>query len=160
MATMNLYIRKHTFSETFSSEYFFNFYALLEQDIPQSMVDKLIIFFEKTNNLRDTVKNNIHPSAGDTLRYFSSPDKNYGFTTIGLINHDDYTNIFLNFSARSESIQSLTDLYQELGWSVSDIKKASVSNLTFNEDTQKYEGLDLSFEEIENLYNSASSIND
>jgi hypothetical protein len=160
MTTMNLYIRKHTFSETCSSEYFFNFFSLLEKDIPQSTVDKLILFFEKSNKLREEVKEYIHPSLGNSMIVFSDQAKDYGFTSIGFVNHTDYKNIFLNLPSRAESLQAFDSLYQELGWTVSPTKVATISGLTFNNETQKYEGINFTFDQIESLYNSATIVDD
>jgi hypothetical protein len=155
MTTMNLYIRKHTFNETFTSKYFFNFFTLLEEDIPQALVDKLVMFFEKSNRLREETKEKIHPSSGNSMIVFSAPDKSYGFTAIGFVDHDYYKNVFLTLEHRLAAIESLNALYDTLEWQVSPTRRAEISNLSFNNETQKY-NIDISFDDIENLYESSN----
>ena len=157
---MNLYIRKHTFSENYTNEYFFNFFAVLEKDISQALTDQLIIFFDESTKFREEVREKIHPTAGIPMVVVSQDDKNYGYTVIGFVDHEDYKNIFLNLDFRQSATTSLRNLYNKLGWEVSNLKKISIDGLTYNSETQKYENLDASFENIEQLFNQATEFDD
>ena len=161
MTTMNLYIRKHTFSQKFGYEYFFNFFKIFEHDdISADLSNKLINFIEMSNLFRTQAIERIHPMQGNTLKFYTDPNVNYGFTMIGFIDHEVYKNIFLNLSYRADHIESALALYQELGWSLSPTRKAIVDAGDYNLETDKYRNINFTFDEIKNMYDSVEDLID
>jgi hypothetical protein len=160
MTTMNLYIRKHTFSDQYGSEYFFKFADLLANDIPSSTVDAIIGLASNADIFREKVKNVLHPSKGHPLIPIIDPSKNYGFTVMGLVDHKDYTDTFLNLEHRVDSLNALKNLYQELGWTLGELKKVTYQDAEYNEIEQKYEKINLSFFDIDGLYSTAEPVDD
>ena len=158
---MNLYIRKHTFSEEFGSEYFFKFLSILENDnVSSDLVTKIVNFFEIGNAFKGQTVETFHPYKGSTVITYAVPNTDYGFTMIGFVEHEDYKNIFLNLSLRNNVIEATLDLYQELGWSLSPTRKVVVDAGDYNPETEKYENINFTFEEIENMYNSVDDLTD
>jgi hypothetical protein len=161
MATMNLYIRKHIFSEQFNYEYFFNFFKVLEHDaVSTDLTNKLIHFFEMSNLFRNQALEVLHPMQGNTLKTYSKVGINYGFTTIGFLDHKIYKSVYSSLSFRENAVFATQDLYNEMGWILSPTRKVLVDVGEFNPETEKYENTNFSFDEIENLYDSTIDLSD
>jgi hypothetical protein len=159
MTSINLYIIKHTFSEQYGSEYFFNFTPLLEQEISTELAQSLENFFQKVMAYLSQSYATFHPTLGNSMELYSSPGKNYSYSAWGFVNHSDYENVFLTKDFVIELFDAVNRLYSDLGWNLSAPKIYIVENVTFNEVTQKYENLKFSFDEIENMYNQGTEYN-
>jgi hypothetical protein len=160
MTQMNLYIRKHTFSNQYGPEYFFNFFNLLEKDISDNLANILVNFFEKSNNFRSAVGESIHPRHGNTMVVYKDPAINYGFTVVAFVDHEFYRNFFLSMEERLQALDATDILYQLLGWSISPTRRVITNVGDFNLETQKYENFDFTFNEIESMYNSSTDLTD
>lgn len=156
---MTLIIRKHSFTESIDSNYFGTFQNLLELDLGEDAVNSLFKFFELSQTLKvltiasfngaDTTRMKLHKTETPSL---------YGFVSFGVLDLSIFFDRIQTMSEWQPFQESLTDLYDKLGWSLSEYKKVEVEVGEFNSDTGEHSLYPLSFDIIDNLWEQATPL--
>jgi hypothetical protein len=159
MTSINLYIKKHTFSDQFTSKYFFNFLNLIELEDINNLHQSVLNFASKAADFKEKQLSVFHPIIGDSLRIYKKDELSYGFATVGFINDTVFTDVFVPLESRINAVEETKYLYQILNWSISTYKKITIECGEFDEQTQKYHDLDFTFDQIELMYNQSLETN-
>ncbi len=150
---MTILIRKHTFTEELNSYYFGNYATLLEAELSDPAMEKLFNFFETVQHLKQIGRATTTRDDGTGLKFHKSSEPSlYGYTSMGFSSEKYFVDRIQSLTEHADMMTNLNDLYNEIGWTISNYKTVEVDIGDYDPVTDEYSLYPKTFEEIEHLW--------
>ena len=152
-------IRKHSFTESIDSNYFGTFQNLLELDLGEATINSLFSFFEASQIAKEASLASFHRDESTSLRLHKSETPNlYGFVSFGVIDTSIFFDRIEKMPGWSQFQESITNLYSNLSWSLSEFRKIEAEIGEFDELSRDYPSYPSSFNAIDTLWEQATPL--
>ena len=156
---MTLIIRKHSFTEAINSNYFGSFQNLLELDLGEETVSSLFTFFEASQTAKEVSIASFHSDESTRLRLHKSETLNlHGFVSFGIVDTSIFFDRIETMLEWTQLQDSITALYSNLGWSLSEFRKIDAELGEFDELSGEYLLYPSSFDAIDALWEQATPL--
>lgn len=150
---MDLMIRKHTFNFKFNGSYFGNFTELLTLDLSNDLIETLFSFLGASQNLTCAVRPLITNEEGYPILFFREElGLLQGYSTLGFKDISIFDSRMKQLPEYQTMIENINNLWNLLGWTMSDPKVVKIEVGNFNQESAMYAGYPTTYDQIHSLW--------
>lgn len=151
---MDLLIRRHILNDTYNSSYFGEFTNLLTLDLSEDLINLLFTFLESSQDLKKTVRPLITNEEGyPPIFYKADSNSVYGYSSLGFTDLSIFEERMKPLPQYLKMLDITNQLWNKLGWTMSEPKIIKIDVGEFNPETAMYNGYPTTFSEVEALWN-------